>query len=61
MHCAMKAYGEVVVQFFLNWALVGDEWSASPPGLFTPREIAPGALWIGGWTDHRAGLDDMER
>jgi hypothetical protein len=30
-------------------ALDGVEWSASRPGLFTPREIASGAHWIRGW------------
>jgi hypothetical protein len=29
----------------------GDEWSASRPGRFTPRERAPGTDWIGGWVD----------
>jgi hypothetical protein len=32
----------------LTPALVGDEWSASRPGRFNPRERAPGAHWIGG-------------
>jgi hypothetical protein len=26
-----------------------------------PRERAPGTHFIGGWVDHRAGLDDMEK
>jgi hypothetical protein len=26
-----------------------------------PSEIAHGTLWIGGWVDHRAGLDDVEK
>jgi hypothetical protein len=24
-------------------------------------ESAPGTHWIGGWVEHKAGLDDMER
>jgi hypothetical protein len=59
----MKAYGGVDVwtHVFLISALVGDEWSASRLGLFTPRERAPGTHWIGGWVDPKAGLDDMEK
>jgi hypothetical protein len=41
----------------LTSALDGGEWSASRPGLFTPRERAPGTHWIGGWVDPRAVLD----
>jgi hypothetical protein len=39
----MKMYKGVVVQIhvFLTSALVGDEWSASRPCSFTPREIGP--------------------
>jgi hypothetical protein len=52
----MKAY--VVVDVYrshlLTLALVGGEWSASPPG-----EKAPGTHWIGGWVGPRAGLDDV--
>jgi hypothetical protein len=36
-------------------------WSASRPGRYTPGERAPGTLWIGGWVDPRAGLDDVEK
>jgi hypothetical protein len=45
---------------FLTLALVGDEWSVSRPGCFTPGERAPGTHWIGGWVDLRASLDDVE-
>jgi hypothetical protein len=45
----------------LTSALAGGEWSASCPCRFTPGERAPGAHWIGGWVDHRAGMDDMEK
>jgi hypothetical protein len=41
----------------LNSALDGDEWSASRPGRFTPKERAPGTHWIGGWVGPRAVLD----
>jgi hypothetical protein len=59
----MKAYGGVDVQIhiFLTSALAGGEWSASRPGRFTPWERAPGILWIGGWVDPKAGLDEVER
>jgi hypothetical protein len=26
-----------------------------------PRRRAPGAHWVGGWVDPRAGLDEMEK
>jgi len=44
---------------FVTSALDGDEWSASCPGRFTPRERAPGTRWIGGWVGPRAGLDTV--
>jgi hypothetical protein len=34
---------------FLTSALDGSKWSASPPGRFTPGEMAPGTHWMGGW------------
>jgi hypothetical protein len=39
----MQIYGGVDVWFhvFLTSALVGDVWSASPPGRFTPEKIIP--------------------
>jgi hypothetical protein len=40
----------------LTLALDGGEWSASRPGLFTPRERASGTHWIG-WVGPRAILD----
>jgi hypothetical protein len=57
----MKAYGGVGVQFhvFLTSAVVGGEWSASPPGHFTPGERALGTHWIGGSVGPRTGLDDV--
>jgi hypothetical protein len=41
----------------LTSAVDGDDWSASRPGRFTPREGAPGTHWIGGWVGPRAVLD----
>jgi hypothetical protein len=41
----------------LTSALDGDEWSASRPGCFTPRERVPVTHWIGGWVGPRAVLD----
>jgi hypothetical protein len=54
----MKAYWGWMYssKFFLTSALAGGEWSASRSGRFTP-----GAHWIGGWVDPRAGLDDVEK
>jgi hypothetical protein len=40
-------------------ALDTGERSASRPGRFTPREVAPLPHWIGGWVDPRAVLDAM--
>jgi hypothetical protein len=59
----MKAYMglDVYIHIFLNLALTGGEWSASRPGRVTPGEKAPDSHWIGGWVDHRAGLDDLEK
>jgi hypothetical protein len=59
----MKAHGgmDVYIHIFLTSALLGDEWSASRPGRFTPEERAPGIHWIGGWVCPRAGLDDVEK
>jgi hypothetical protein len=33
----------------------------SHPGYFTPRERAPGILWIGGWVNPRTGLKDIKK
>jgi hypothetical protein len=54
----MKAYGgvDVWIHIVLTSALVGGEWSASLPCRFTP-----GIHSIGGWVDHRASLDDVEK
>jgi hypothetical protein len=59
----MKAYRgvDVYTHIFLTSALVGDEWSASRPGLFTPGERAPVTHWIWSLVDPRAGLDDMKK
>jgi hypothetical protein len=57
----MKAYCGVEVQHhtFMASALDGDEWSASRPSHFTPREREPGTHWIGGWVSTRAGPDPV--
>jgi hypothetical protein len=59
----MKTYVGVDVQIhvILTSPLAGDEWSASRPCRFTPRERARGIHWIGGWVGPRAGLDDVEK
>jgi hypothetical protein len=59
----MKANGGVDVQMhiLITSVLVGGEWSASRPCRFTPGERTPSTLWIGGWVDPRAGLDDVEK
>jgi hypothetical protein len=59
----MKTYGgvDVYTHVFMTSPLVGGEWSASRPGLFTPGEGAPGTHWIGGWMGSRAGLNDVEK
>jgi hypothetical protein len=55
----MKTHGEldVKIHVFLTSALVGAEWSASRPGLFTFGERAP---VDGGCVGPRGGLDDVE-
>jgi hypothetical protein len=47
---------QVWLHAFLTSALDGGEWSASHPGLFTPRERATGTHCIGGWVGPRTGL-----
>jgi hypothetical protein len=50
---------EIWLHAFKTSALDGDEWSASSPGCFTPREKIPGTHWIGNWVGPRAVLDAM--
>jgi hypothetical protein len=59
----MTAYEgvDVLIHIFLTSALVGSECLASRPGRYIPDERAPGTHWIGGWLDHKAGLDDVEK
>jgi len=38
-----------------------DEWSASRPGRFSPRERALGTHWIGDWVRPTAGLDTVAK
>jgi hypothetical protein len=47
---------EIQLHTYLNLAVDGDEWSASRPDRFTPKERAPGIHWIGGWVGPRAVL-----
>jgi hypothetical protein len=59
----MKTHGgmNVSIHIFLTSVLVGGEWSASRPGHFTNGERAHLTIWMGGWFDHRAGLDMEKR
>jgi len=45
----------------VNLPLVGDKWSASRPGRFTPRKEPPGIHLIGGWMNIGAGLDAVAK
>jgi hypothetical protein len=45
-----------IALLFLNSALDAGEWTASRPGRFTPRELAPGIHWIGDRLDAAAYL-----
>jgi hypothetical protein len=56
----MKAYGGVGVQshIIFTLTLAGGAWSTSRSGRFTPP---PGTYRIGGWVNHRAGLDNVEK
>jgi len=42
-------------------ALDTGEWSASRPGRFTSKEIAPKYYWMGDWVRPRACLDTVAR
>jgi hypothetical protein len=46
----MKTYGgvDVEIHVFLTSALVGNKWSASRPGRFTPGDNAPRTNGMGG-------------
>jgi hypothetical protein len=59
----MKAYGgvDIYIHIFLASKLAVGEWSVSRSGRFIQGERAPGTLWIGGWVNPRAGLDDLEK
>jgi hypothetical protein len=59
----MNTYGGVdeLIHIFLTSAPSGGEWSPSRPGCFTEGERGLGNYWIGGWVDHRAGLDNVEK
>jgi hypothetical protein len=59
----MKAYwgSGFIAPLILTSAQDRDEWSASRPGRFTPRERAPGNHCIGGCVGPRAVLDTAEK
>jgi hypothetical protein len=44
----------------MNWALDGNEWSASRCSLFTPGKEPPGIHPIGGHMGPSASLDETE-
>jgi hypothetical protein len=50
---AWRRMGQWIYRSTFSWppAIAGDEWSASRPARFTPREIASCYHWIGGWVD----------
>jgi hypothetical protein len=50
---------DVYIHILLTSILVGDEWSASGSGRFSPGERAPGTHWIRGWMGHRAGVGEL--
>jgi hypothetical protein len=58
----MKMYGgvDVRIHVFLTSALVGMSGQLHSP-VPCSGERAPGAHWIGGWVDLRAGLANMEK
>jgi hypothetical protein len=41
--------------------LISEEWAASRPYCFNPRETASGTHYIGVWEGPRSGLDIKER
>jgi hypothetical protein len=51
----------VLIHVFLTSTLVGDEWSASCPGPFTPGERALVTQWMEGRVGFRADMDDVEK
>jgi hypothetical protein len=61
--CQKSVWGSACIEphIFLTAAWVGDEWTASRPGRFTPEEKALSIHWIRGWVGRRAGLDDVEK
>jgi len=52
----MKTYGGGGIAI-CTLALDQGKWSVSHLRHFIPREGDPGAPWIGGWLDPKAGLD----
>jgi hypothetical protein len=60
-HAARSQWSGCIAPPFLNSAISGGKWSASHPGRFAPEEISPNTHWIGGWVDHRAYLDSVNK
>jgi len=52
---------EVELHAFLTSALGGGEWTASRSGRLIPMEGDPGAHWIRGCVEARAGLYNAEK
>jgi hypothetical protein len=52
---------DVQIHVSLTSALVGDEWSASLPGRFTPIERVPDTHWIGSWMGRRSDLYHVKK
>jgi hypothetical protein len=59
----MKGYEGVHVEIHISLpsAVVGDEWSVSRLGRFTPGERSPSTHWIGGWVGPRVTMDNIDK
>jgi hypothetical protein len=61
-HVTTKTWGSGgIAPPFLTSALDGGEWPVSNPDRFTPRKMAPGPHWIGGWVGLRDSLDAVKK
>jgi hypothetical protein len=52
---------DVQIHVFLTSTQFEGEQSTSHTYNFKPEERAIGTYFIGGWVDHRAGLDNVEK